>query len=71
MISDPEIMLPRPGDVYTQLGIRLVIGQVTPAEITYCVRNGPYTGPPRQCPVESFLAGLEAGLIQKDTGKDG
>ena len=62
----PEIVLPRPGDVYTQLGVRLVIGQVTPAEITYCVRSPTYTGPPREIAVETFLDGVAKGLIQKE-----
>jgi hypothetical protein len=64
--GDPEVALPRPGDVYTQLGVRLVTGQVTPAEITYCVRSGDYTGPPRETPIASFLDGLAKGLIQKE-----
>jgi hypothetical protein len=68
LLLRPEIELPRPGDVYTQLGVHLVIGQVTPAEITYCVREGRYTGPPRQYPLTSFLSDLAAGLIQKEQG---
>lgn len=67
----PEIVVPRPGDVYTQLGMRLVIGQVTPAEIIYCVRDGSYTSPPCHYSLENFMREVAAGRIQKDTGKEG
>jgi hypothetical protein len=63
--ADPEIVLPRAGDVYTQFGIRLVIGQVTPAEITLCARYGSYTGPVRQIPVEQFQEFVAKGLVKE------
>lgn len=63
--ADPEIVLPRAGDVYIQFGMRLVIGQVTPAEITLCARYGSYTGPVRQIPVEQFFELLGRGLVKE------
>ena len=63
--ADPEIVLPRTGDVYTQFGIRIVIGEVTPAEITLCARYGSYTGPVRQIPVEQFRDLVARGLVKE------
>jgi hypothetical protein len=64
-MTPPDVVLPQSGDVYIQFGVRLVIGQVTPAEITYCVRNGRFTGAPRTIPLLSFLNDLAAGRLQK------
>jgi hypothetical protein len=64
--GDPEIVLPRPGDAYTAFGgLRLVIGHVTPAEVTYCVRGPVDTGPVRQVSTDIFVEYVKKGLIEK------
>ena len=59
-------MLPRTGDAYTAFGgLRLVIGQVTPSEITYSVCNPVDTGPVRHVSTEVFVDCVKKGLIEK------
>lgn len=65
-MSLPEIDLtPRPGDVYIQMGLRLVVIDVDDNDLHYVCRNGPYTGPNRRIPLESFQRGVMQGLITR------
>jgi hypothetical protein len=59
---------PQPGDVYNQLGQRIVVVDCGGDDLFYISRDGSYTGPLRSTTLERFRHLLDRGLLRRVLG---
>jgi hypothetical protein len=60
-------LTPRPGDVFEQFGLRLVVIDAGGDDLWYCSRDGAYTGPLRSVRLDHFFRLLRKGIVTRVT----
>lgn len=64
-VVPPEILCPRPGEIYCQLGVDIEIIDVAQEYVIYRCSHGYLNGPPLRIGREAFTKNLADGFLEK------